>query len=385
MTNIYHHVNNETRLLGIDGKLLQEKNHGISRYTTESLQALEAYPAQLNIYATCALGKKQFLKDNISIRSLNLNSRLWKMIWAHTCLPYWIQKDNLDVFWSPTHRLPNFLPTDVARVVTIHDLVWERVGKTMKPLSRFMESVLMPHAIKNSDLVVAVSKSTAKDISETYPEASDKIRVVYPGLTMLTRDENKSNPLISSPYILFVGTLEPRKNLYRLMKAFSLLSPENKNISLVLAGSKGWGNVNIDQWKQELGLDKSVIHIGYVTDQQLSNLYSNALCLAMPSLYEGFGFPIIEAMSYGKAVVTSNISSMPEVGGKAAVLVNPLDEHSIAAGLSDLLNSDKRRKLEAEAKGNAYRFSWEKNAANLWGVFNEAIEIRKSKMSKGIL
>lgn len=372
-------------LLGIDGRLLHETNHGISRYTAQSLHSLEEYPAQLYIYATSASENRQFQKDNISFKTLNLKSRLLKMLWAQTFLPYWVQKDNLDVFWSPTHRLPAFLPSSVARIVTIHDLVWNHAGKTMRPISRFMEYILMPQAIKNADLIVVVSKSTANDIRETYPEASNKIRVVYPGLTMLSGDEKKLNPLISSPYILFVGTLEPRKNLYRLMKAFSLLRAENKDISLVLAGGKGWGNVNIEKWTQELGLGNSVIHVGYVTDQQLSNLYSNALFLAMPSLYEGFGFPIIEAMSYGKAVVTSNTSSMPEVGGKAAVLVNPLDEHSIAAGLKDLLNDHKRKKIESEAKNNAYRFSWEKNAENLWGVFKEAVEIRKSKMSKGVL
>lgn len=385
MTSIYHNASNDTMLLGIDGRLLHETNHGISRYIAQSLHSLEEYPAQLNIYATSASENRQFQKDNISFKTLNIKNRLWKMLWAQTFLPYWVQKDNLDVFWSPTHRLPAFLPSSVARIVTIHDLVWKHAGKTMRPLSRFMEYILMPQAIKNADLIVVVSKSTANDIRETYPEASNKIRVVYPGLTMLSGDEKKLNPLISSPYILFVGTLEPRKNLYRLMKAFSLLREENKDISLVLSGGKGWGNVNIEKLTQELGLGNSVIHVGYVTDQQLSNLYSNALFLAMPSLYEGFGFPIIEAMSYGKAVVTSNTSSMPEVGGKAAVLVNPLDEHSIAAGLRDLLNDHKRKKIESEAKNNAYRFSWEKNAENLWGVFKEAVEIRKSKMSKGVL
>jgi len=372
--------------IGIDCRLLSEANlTGIGRYKNEIVRCLAKDTSHITLY-----GPQHFTVDitqvrNATVKTSNFSARLPRMIWSQTLLPYWARQDNLDVFWSPTQRLPAFLPSSAARVVTIHDLVWKHEGKTMRPLSRFMESILMPQAIKNSDLIVVVSKSTAKDIRETYPKASNKIRVVYPGLTMLSGDEKKLNPLISSPYILFVGTLEPRKNLYRLMKAFSLLRAENKDISLVLAGGKGWGNVNIEKWRQELGLGKSVIHVGYVTDQQLSNLYSNALFLAMPSLYEGFGFPIIEAMSYGKAVVTSNTSSMPEVGGKAAVLVNPLDEHSIAAGLRDLLNDHKRKKIESEAKNNAYRFSWEKNAENLWGVFKEAVEIRKSKISKGVL
>lgn len=356
---------------------------GIERYTAEIINELIKKQSDFYLYYASPISVGHWQQNNVKIRADNFNGRLGTFLWSQTYLPFYATKDNLDIFWSPAHRLPRFLPRRTARIVTIYDMVWKHAGETMRMLNRLIECKLMPDAIRRADIIVAVSFSTANDIEKEYPYVGNKIRVVYSGVTKLSAPLNfqsLSSLGINTPYFLFVGTLEPRKNIKRLMQAFASLGETNQDLSLVIAGGSGWGDVNINQWIHEYGLNGKVFPVGYVTNQQLATLYANALFLAMPSLYEGFGLPIVEAMSFGKAVLTSNISSMPEVAGKAAVLVDPLDVHSIALALNTLIDKNERNKLETEAKQNAERFTWRASAEQLWGVFQEAIDIRKNTM-----
>ena len=371
--------------VGIDVRLLSEPMTGIGRYTAELTRELLNKSGEFFLYSARPLTIKQWKQDNVKIRSANCHSRASRILWSETCLPYWATKDHVDLFWGPSHRLPRCLPSRVARVTTIHDLVWKHAGETMRPLSRFMEKMLMPQAVQQADRVVADSVSTAKAIEAEYIAASDKIRIVYPGVTDLPEAPDFQSSLFSlgvqQPYILFVGTREPRKNLKRLLEAYALLDTEFKRrAQLVIAGGSGWGNVDLAGWVKNLGLIDHVVLTGYVDDVQLSALYANSLFLAMPYLYEGFGLPIVEAMSYGKPVLTSNTSSMPEVAGEAAILVDPFDERAIASGLKSLLNNAMREKLASKAAANAARFNLQESAEKLWEVFREAIEIRKNTM-----
>ena len=368
--------------VGFDARQLTKPLTGIGRYATEITHELIKEQSDFYLYAASRISVDWLQqKSNVKVLSNNFRGSLGRLLWSQTYLPFWVARDKVNIFWGPSHRLPYCLPKKIARVVTIHDLVWKRAGSTMRPLSRFMESILMPQAIKKADIVVAVSKSTANDISKEYPIASDKIRVIYPGCSPLPYTDDPcilSELKITLPYILFVGTLEPRKNLKRLMKAFASLGEVNENVSLVIAGGKGWGKVNVNQWIKKYNLNGRATVVGYVTNKQLATLYASSLFLAMPSLYEGFGLPIVEAMSFGKPVLTSNKSSMPEVAGEAAFLVDPLDEQSIALGLRTLLDKKKRDKLAEKARKNAERFTWRASAEQLWEVFQEAIDMRKN-------
>ncbi len=212
--------------VGIDACLLSKSVTGIGRYTAELTSELVKKTGDFHLYSAGSVSVGQWQQNNVIVRSNNFHRRLPRKLWLQTYLSFWATKDHLDVFWGPTHRLPHFLPERTARVVTIHDMVWKHAGSTMRPLSRLMEAILMPQAIESSDLVVTVSKSTARDLSEAYPKASNKIRVIYPGCTPLP--EPGENSILadlntSLLYILFVGTLEPRKNLNRLMRAFASL------------------------------------------------------------------------------------------------------------------------------------------------------------------
>ena len=189
-------------------------------------------------------------------------------------------------------------------------------------------------------------------------------------------------PLIEQDYFLFVGTLEPRKNLSRLLQAYSKLSVHVKEQAyLVIVGGKGWGKVDVNKIVEDLDLVKYVGMHGYVDDSKLLNLYKNARFLAMPSLYEGFGLPLLEAMVQGVPVLTSNNSSMPEVAGNAGLFVDAKDVDSIKSSLEILITNEAvRKKLAENAKRNASRFDWSKSAKELLSVFERAVSKRNHRL-----
>lgn len=373
--------------IGVDARLLSIPLTGIGRYTAELSRALLAQGDEYFLYMPSPPVVGGWDGPNVQVRSGRFRGRAGKMLWSQTALPYSATRDSVDVFWGATHRLPRYLPQRIARVVTIHDLVWKYAGETMRPLSRWMEERLMPEAVRLADRIMADSQSTADGIEAEFPEARGKVRVVYLGATpMPTPDSRESlrSLGIDRPYFLFVGTLEPRKNLRRLLGAFARVPEEfRKQNQLVIAGGKGWGGVDVQSLLAGLGLERDVVVMGYVNDGQLAALYACARFLAMPSLYEGFGLPIIEAMTCGVPVLTSNTSSLPEVAGDAGILVDPLSEDDIAEGISRLLADENLHGLLAgRARLNAQRFTWEKAAQEARAVFAEALVERRGRSTR---
>jgi glycosyltransferase involved in cell wall biosynthesis len=277
------------------------------------------------------------------------------------------------------------LPNSIARVVTIHDLVWKYEPHTMRPLSLLIEKILMPEAIRSADLILADSQSTGAGIAEVFPEFFHKVRVVHLGaIAPPLVSENAIAVDIFKPYFLFVGTLEPRKNLERLLNAFALVPQFFRDkFSLVIAGGAGWGGVNLEKLVAKNGLQDSVKLLGYVSDQQLAWLYSHAQFLAMPSLYEGFGLPLVEAMQFSLPILTSNIGSMAEIVGNAALLVDPLSTESISHGIIRLLSDqDLISMLRLNSIHRSKEFSWSKCADETITVFEEAMAIRDSRIAR---
>jgi len=206
-----------------------------------------------------------------------------------------------------------------------------------------------------------------------------KIKVVYeaaPEDLKPVKDKKISQKLfkkynLDGDYLLSVATLEPRKNLKRIIEAFKML--KTKNLKLVITGKPGWEDLNTLGFKKG---NNNTIFTGYLKKREdLAALYSQALGLVYPSLYEGFGLPILEAMKCGCPVLTSNISSMPEVAGQAAILVDPLDVEEIARGLSELVNNqDLRKSLAKKGLAQVKKFSWEKTAQETLKVYEQAVE-----------
>lgn len=373
--------------IGVDARQLSTQVSGIGRYNAEMLSRLVDMGHEWFLYSHRPLTLGSWDRSNVHVRTAGISHTYLRMLWSQTVMPWWASQDGLDLFWSPLHRLPLVMPSGLARVVTIHDLVWRHAGQTMRPLNRWLDQTLMPPAVRASDRVVAVSDSTACDIEHEMPFAAGRVHAIPLGAAELGEPgprESLATLGLSRPYFLFVGTLEPRKNLGRLLEAWSRLPPGLAGGAvLAVAGGAGWGGVDVQAMVLRLGLQDRVRVLGFVSDQQLATLYAHALFLAMPSLYEGFGLPLLEATSRGVPVLTSDIASMPEVAGDAGVLVSPLDVDSLARGLAQMLGEPKfRSELAGRALASAQRFSWDRSARRTMEVFEEAIEARRYRAGR---
>ena len=301
-----------------------------------------------------------------------------RQIWSEIYLPYLLRRYELDVFWGPSHRLPFALPAKTAGVVTIHDVIWKVAPETMRVSTQILETLFMPGSIQRADRIIADTRSTQDDIQRFFAIPSQKITTIPLAPRLCEYNIDAVHNTRKKPYILFVGTLEPRKNLRRLIEAYLAL-PNTLRLSydLVIAGGQGWDRTPYDKMLKEHAGSGTVHFTGYIADDTLSLLYRDATCLAVPSLYEGFGLPILEAQSFGVPVITSNMSAMPEVVGDGGLLVDPDSVESIKNALESLLDDvELRNSLSQKAKNNADRFSWNKTCQETCLVFAEAIKLK---------
>lgn len=367
--------------IGVNGRTIVSNVTGLGRYVIEMCRALAKAGNEVIIYLPSPTEDPLPSLENVAYKIGNADGAIVRNVWAQTVLPSWARRDKVDVFWGPAHRLPFLLDRRIARVITIHDLVWRDMAATMRWRTWMADRWLMKPGIVVADEIVADSAATADALKFEFPEFRDKLSVIYPGLTAIGGAETPKDLLqfgIDRSYILFVGTLEPRKNLLRLLQAYASLHEfTRQKFLLVLAGGQGWRLGDLKRHVADLKIESSVRLTGYVPDTDLALLYSQARCLAMPSLYEGFGFPIIEANAMGIPVLTSNTSSMPEVAGKAGILVDPNDVQSIRAGLESLTTDDAlHARLVEHTRLNSARFSWTESARQLERIFEKAIAKR---------
>ncbi|MBZ9694849.1 glycosyltransferase family 4 protein [Mesorhizobium sp. CO1-1-9] len=368
--------------IGIDGRNLGSATDGIGRFVHNSVKALVALGADVFVYAPSKINASYDIPPGVSVQVANFNGPYARVFWGQAVLPSWALRDRVDVLWGPSHRLPFILDGRIGRVVTIHDLVWLYAAQTMRTRTWLGDRLMMKPALKTADVVIADSTATAAALTAEFPWLKSPIKTVAPGTTALPAPSDFSSlaPLgITKPYALFVGTLEPRKNLGNLVKAYGLLPQSARSrCDLVIVGGTGWKQTSLAGDVRDSALETNIKFTGFVDDATLATLYANSLFLAMPSLYEGFGFPIVEAQSFGKPVLTSNTSSMPEVAGSNAVLVDPEDPAAIAAAFSRLCTDvEFRNGIAADAKKNAGRFTWENHAKGMLQIFEQAIEQRR--------
>jgi glycosyltransferase involved in cell wall biosynthesis len=291
-------------------------------------------------------------------------------LWTHARLSWEMVAHTPDLLFVPSHVLPVAHPR--RSVVTVHDLGYLYHPEAHTPFQNLYLRLSTRFNARAAARILADSEATRRDLASHYSVPPDKIVVVYPGRNEALAPASDPEALaavrnrygLTGPYILYVGTLHPRKNLVRLVQAFAeipgSLAPD---LQLVLAGRKGWLYDEILTQVRLLGLTDRVVLTGYLPEAQLPVLMSGALAFAFPSLYEGFGFPVLEAMACGTPVICANVSSLPEVAGDAALLVDPLDMNALTAALCRVVgDGELRRELVERGFRQIERFSWRRCA-----------------------
>lgn len=292
---------------------------------------------------------------------------IYRRVWNYLPIPYqslFPKKADLCVFTN--YIVP---PRVSGRVITmIYDMTYLRFPETMNRKNLRRINADIQYSVERSDHIVTISEFSKREICTLLDVPEDKVSIVYSAPAQFGPSGDWAAVAekyhISKPYILYVGTIEPRKNLTRLIRAFDRLKREhNLPHQLVLAGESGWQNEEIYQTANEVGSKDDIVFTGYVSQEEKNALYQNASVFVFPSLYEGFGMPPLEAMHFDCPVVCADAASLPEVVGDAARLVDPLDEADIAAGLWNVL-SDEVYAADLVQKGRVQKdkFTWDESA-----------------------
>jgi len=358
-------------LIGIDAsRAARTERTGTEAYSLHLIRALlDAAPQhRFRLYADRALPRE------LSASNAEPRVMAFPRLWTHARLSAEMLARSPDALLVPAHVVPLIHPRTV---VTIHDLGYLHFPQAHPTLARMYLDLSTRWSVRVAARVIADSQATKDDLVRHYAVPPDKITVAYPGRDGSLRRVDDPAVIqdvqrrygISGDYLLYIGTLQPRKNLARLVQAFLNLKSQISNLQLVLAGAKGWLYDEIFAKVKRLGLENRVLFPGRVADEDKAALMSGAMTLVHPSLYEGFGFTVVEAMQCGTPVICSNTSSLPEVAGDAALLVDPLDIDALAQAMTRLLaDADLRRTLAERGYAQAQKFSWQACATTVLSV-----------------
>lgn len=303
---------------------------------------------------------------------------IYRRIWHVLPIPYniFFPKADVNIFFD--YIVPPRISGHVISV--IHDLTFLRFPETMSKRNRRRIQNDIKYSIERSDMLITITEFSKSELIDLLEIPSDKIKIVSPAPSLALDAEDFTDLSyrynITKPFLLYVGTIEPRKNLVRLMQAFEWLkSKKGMPHQLVLAGGLGWKNNEIQDAIGKSPYKKDIIMTGYITDKEKNTLYQAADLFVFPSVYEGFGIPPLEAMTFGCPVVSSNTASLPEVVGDAAELVDPMNVESIAEGMWKVLSNDLyRAELVQKGYQQAEKFNWDDSAKKLMQICREVLE-----------
>jgi glycosyltransferase involved in cell wall biosynthesis len=373
-------------IIGIDANEANvEKRVGIGRYAYELLSRFASL-------------KPRGIKFQIYLKSKPLpdmpkESNSWQYmvlrpgkLWTQWRLPLelFITADKPDVFFSPSHYAPRFsiIPT----VISVMDLSYKYFPELFEKNDLYQLQSWTSYSVRRAKKVLTISNASKNDIIDEYKVKPDKVKVTYLApyaSKALSMDKVMKKYKIGKNFILFVGTLQPRKNITRLIEAFSLvvLKDSQKDLNfvndlkLVVIGKKGWLYDEILNAPKDFGVEDRVIFLEEVKDEELPVFYKNAKCFVLPSLYEGFGLPVLEAMQWDCPVIASNVSSLPEVGGSACLYIDPENSDDIAEKIWKLVSNEKlRSELISKGKKQVKKFSWDRTARETLKVLKEVAE-----------
>ncbi len=383
--------------IGVDIRVLMDKYYsGVSQYTANLLSAIfeldktSDYKLFYNSWNNLDLKLSAWNHDNSKVIGLHIPNKIFNYLFQKILMRPKIDLalGGVDVFWSPHFNFTS-LSEKTKKVITVHDLSFLRYPEFFSVRKNFWHKALnIKKTLENSDVIIAVSENTKNDIVELLNIESAKIKVIYSGNNIpveadlnITKTDlkikaqadfiNKNN--LKGRLILYLGTIEPRKNIAALIEAYNELRIKNESFSdlkLVLAGACGWKNKKIYKKWNESPYKQDIIFLGYISQFERDILYRQSLVFVYPSFYEGFGFPPLEAMSQGLPVICSNVSSLPEVVGSAALMINPFKSTEITEALETIINDETfREMLIKKGYERSKLFTWEKTAKEYLEVF----------------
>ncbi len=373
-------------LIGVNAMQVRAAKSGVGQYIYALMDSAVRMAPDEKFLIYCNAANE----PNYSYDTTNSATKVWglsgarrpvRLGYEYFFLPGELKTQNFDVF----HGASNFLPPRrvCPYVVTIHDLSYHVHPERCPPVRRQYWYAMTRRTVKIADFIITISENSRRDIIRYFPHAEPRIRVVAEAAhkrfqkldisrenSALGRLEEK---LAGRPYVLYLGTLEPGKNVARTVRAFDAIAGQFPDHLLVLAGDKGWFYGSVFQAIEGAKNRDRIQYVGHVSDTEAVHLFNFADLFVFPSLYEGFGLPPLEAMACGCPVVTSNSSSIPEVVGDAAIMVNPKADRDLAAAMARVLESASLRSEMAQAGiEQASQFSWEKCAEQTLEVYREA-------------
>src|SRR5256885_6154892 len=341
--------------IGINAQLLSNsqnyRNGGVSRYIRYLVTELAKQPDR-HTY-TIFVNGQDIIQQLPASSNITYLSAPWpeakpalRVAWEQLTLPSLIRQKQITVLHSPVNVRPEFLPRSCASIITLHDLAFLRFPNVLTTAKRMYHKTFTMHSLRHASMLITVSDSTKRDAHELIGIPNERIQTIYPCIDERftnRRDEEQIQTFlhqygIEEGFFLYLGTLEPRKNLPTLIDAYALLRQKQAiRQKLVLAGGKGWLYDTIFTKVREMGLETEVLFPGFVSDTEQVLWYQAANVFVYPSLYEGFGLPVAEALACGTPVVTSHVSSLPEAGTDRALCVDPSDANSLADAMHQAL------------------------------------------------
>jgi glycosyltransferase involved in cell wall biosynthesis len=357
--------------------LLKDKLEGIGWFTYESLKRIvtEHPEVEFHFIFDRAWDDSFIFSDNVIPHKIFPPARhpFLMYAWYEQALPRLLKKINPDLFVSPDALTS--LTAKVKKLTVIHDINFEHYPEQMPKLYAMMYKMVTPRIAKESDRIATVSYFSKKDIVEHYEVPEAKIDVVYNGanprfhpLSETEKEKVRKAYAGGSEYFVFVGALNPRKNLQNMFKAFDRFkSSVDSDVKYLIVGEKMYWSKEIKSAYENMKHQKDVIFLGRLGPEELNQIVSSAVAITYASLFEGFGIPIVESFYAETPVITSKVSSMPEVAGDAALLVDPLNPQSIGDAMMKIYRDlDLRKRLVEKGRERKRKFTWEKTAENFW-------------------
>ena len=358
---------------------LDRQYGGIHSYTKELICALIKVDKKNEYLIIRSESKNEFqgLEEVVIPYASFPGYRLWRLFFQ---IPKLLVKKNVDIAVELAHFGPFNLPKKIKRVTVIHDMTVFLFPQFHVFISQYLQRKILPLILKNSDHIITNSINTTNDLIKYFPFTKNKTTSILLGKDKSFKPQIDKDVLkkykINLPYHLFVGTLEPRKNVPLLIKSFDEFKRQSKMPhQLVIIGKKGWKSAKIFKTIEKSPFKNDIIWLGFVPKKELPVFYTMSEIFIYPSIYEGFGLPVLEAMACGSPVITSGVSSLPEVGGAAVLYTNPNSTSELSQLMIKLCsNTEMQKTHSALGLSQAEKFTWDKTAMEYVNTFEKLIE-----------